>query len=124
MSISNYVMKNKVVGDDLDTTGHTITDADLVLSVLGGLSREYDPVVVLVSHQSKTTSLQDVECALMLHEQRIEQFNTSSQIEVNVASTNFASNFDGNRNQRGGGTQSRGNNRGRGRNNKDGRWNN
>ncbi|KAL5760772.1 hypothetical protein ACOSQ2_019610 [Xanthoceras sorbifolium] len=100
MSIFDYVMKIKAVGDELNTVGHTITDADLVLSVLGGLSHEYDPVVVLVSHQSKTMSLEDAEYALMLHEQRIEQFNTSSQIKVNVASANFASNFNGNRNQR------------------------
>ncbi|KAL5834194.1 hypothetical protein ACOSQ4_013691 [Xanthoceras sorbifolium] len=124
MFISDYIMKIKAIEDALETAGHTITDADLVLSMLSGLGHEYDPMVVLVSHQSKTMNLQDVEYLLMLHEQRIEQLNTSSQIEANVASANFASNSDGGKNQRGGGIQSRGNNRGRGRGNKGGKWNN
>ncbi|KAL5745830.1 hypothetical protein ACOSP7_026976 [Xanthoceras sorbifolium] len=124
MSISDYIMKIKAVGDALETAGHTITDADLVLSVFSGLRHEYDSMVVLVSHQSKTMNLQDVEYLLMLYEQRIEQLNTSSQIEVHVASANFASNSDGDRNQRGDGTQSRGNNRGRERGHKGGKWNN
>ncbi|KAL5791043.1 hypothetical protein ACOSQ2_005931 [Xanthoceras sorbifolium] len=122
LSITDYIMKIKAVGDALETAGHVVTDSDLVLSVLNGLGIEYDSVIIHVSSQDKPMNLQNVQYILMLDEQRIEQLNTINQVDVSSALVNFASFSDGGRGQRGG-SQSRGQGKGRGKR-KGGRWNN
>ncbi|KAL5855593.1 hypothetical protein ACOSQ4_005395 [Xanthoceras sorbifolium] len=89
-------MKIGTIGDALITAGHEVSDYDIILSILNGLGHEYDPVVVLISSQAKTMNVQDVQYLLMLHEQRIEQLNTSSVIDVSLGvSANFVTHFDG-----------------------------
>ncbi|KAK9083599.1 hypothetical protein Scep_030070 [Stephania cephalantha] len=75
IKISEFVLKIKSVGSELKSIGQVITDSDLIQSVLNGLGHEFDPVVVLVSSQQSTMSLQDAQYLLMLHEQRIERLN-------------------------------------------------
>ncbi|KAL5788342.1 hypothetical protein ACOSP7_005291 [Xanthoceras sorbifolium] len=122
LSISDFIMKIGTIGDALITAVHEVSDYDIILSILNGLGHEYDPVVVLISSQAKTMNVQDVQYLLMLHEQRIEQLNTSSVIDVSLGvSANFVTHFDGGgRSYQGRGSgQQRGSNfwggRGRGR---------
>ncbi|KAL5855002.1 hypothetical protein ACOSQ4_004804 [Xanthoceras sorbifolium] len=45
LSITDYIMKIKVVGDALEIVGHVVTDSDLVLSVINDLEHEYNSVL-------------------------------------------------------------------------------
>ncbi|KAL5767335.1 hypothetical protein ACOSQ2_014118 [Xanthoceras sorbifolium] len=66
LSISDYFLKIKTLKEDLKAAGQTITEYDLVLSVMSGLGHDYDPVVVLLSSQHKYVSLQDAQYMLMV----------------------------------------------------------
>ncbi|KAL5832068.1 hypothetical protein ACOSQ4_017422 [Xanthoceras sorbifolium] len=128
-TISEFILKIKGLGNGLRSARQTVTDQDLLLSVLNGLGHEYDPVVVMLSQQQLTMSLHEAQYMLMIHEQRIEHLNSVAQVEVPaVPSVNFVSNTGGKGTSRGGhnnrgrGGQN-GNNRG-GRRGRGGRWNN
>ncbi|KAL5866156.1 hypothetical protein ACOSQ3_003670 [Xanthoceras sorbifolium] len=114
-SICDFVLKIKKVGDALMDAREEVKERDLVLNMLNGLGHDYDPVF--------TMTLQDVQHLLMLHEQRIEQLNTTSHVDISYAYANYVSQSDGGRIQRGG-SQSGGQNRGRGRGNRGSIWNN
>ncbi|KAL5766827.1 hypothetical protein ACOSP7_017444 [Xanthoceras sorbifolium] len=65
-SISDYILKIKTLGDGLRAAGQTVSEFDLVLSIMGGLGHNYDPVVVLVSSQHQSMSLEDAQYALIV----------------------------------------------------------
>ncbi|KAL5804238.1 hypothetical protein ACOSQ3_031038 [Xanthoceras sorbifolium] len=92
LSISEYFLKIKTLGDELRAAGQTITEFDLVLSLMSGLGHEYDLVVILASSQHQSMSLEDAQYMLMVHEQRLEQLNYVSSIDPSGASTNFMAN--------------------------------
>ncbi|KAL5740662.1 hypothetical protein ACOSQ2_029842 [Xanthoceras sorbifolium] len=124
-SISEYVIKVKGFGDGLKSAGQTVTDRDLLLSVLNGLGHEYDPVVVLISSQQTTMSLYKAQYMLMTHEQLIEHLNSVSQVDIS-SSANLAVNNSTRNNNRGGfNTGGRGNNNNnKGKRGRGGHWNN
>ncbi|KAL5763417.1 hypothetical protein ACOSP7_019681 [Xanthoceras sorbifolium] len=122
-SISDYILKIKTLGDGFRAAGQTVSEFDLVLNIMGGLGHDYDPVVVLVSSQHQSMSLEDAQYALMVHEQRLEQLNSISSIDASGASAHFVSNSAPNGNNRGGFTF-RGNNSGRGGRGRGRKWNN
>ena len=101
-----------------------------MVSILHGVGREYDSIAGVITSQRENMSLQEASYLLMIHEQRMAQFDSVGQLDVSQASANFTSsgNQYDKRNQRGGyniynGGRNNGNrSRGRGRNN--GRWNN
>ncbi|KAL5769787.1 hypothetical protein ACOSP7_013941 [Xanthoceras sorbifolium] len=66
LSISDYFLKIKTLREALKAAGQTITEYDLVLSVMSGLGHDYDSVVVLLSSQHKSVSLQDAQYMLMV----------------------------------------------------------
>ncbi|KAL5737759.1 hypothetical protein ACOSP7_030520 [Xanthoceras sorbifolium] len=89
-TISEFILKIKGFGNGLRSAGQTVTNQDLLLSVLNGLGHEYDPVVVMLSQQQLTMSLHEAQYMLMIHEQRIEHLNSVAQVEVPaVPSANF-----------------------------------
>ncbi|KAL5822278.1 hypothetical protein ACOSQ3_020187 [Xanthoceras sorbifolium] len=126
LSISNYFLKVKTLGDALRAAGQTVTEYNMVISALSELGHDYDVVVVLLSSQHQSVSMQEAQYLLMAHEQRLDQLNYVSQVEIFGASTHYATNTVGGNNSRGGsqsggrGSNQRGG-RGRGRS---GRWNN
>ncbi|KAL5831531.1 hypothetical protein ACOSQ3_016942 [Xanthoceras sorbifolium] len=96
LGISDYILKIKEIGDDLLAAGQVITDYDLLASMLGGLGHEFDPVVVFISSERNTVTMQEAQYLLMLHKQRIEQLNISKQLDVSSSiSTNFAASNNG-----------------------------
>ncbi|KAL5805659.1 hypothetical protein ACOSQ4_028392 [Xanthoceras sorbifolium] len=101
LSISDYCLKIKTLGEALKAAGQTVSEYDMVLSVLNGLGHDYDPVVVLLSSQHKAVTMQETQYLLMVPEQRIDQLNIVSQVDDSPMSANFASNNAGN-SQRGG----------------------
>ncbi|KAL5845661.1 hypothetical protein ACOSQ3_009185 [Xanthoceras sorbifolium] len=90
-SISNFILKIKNIGDELLSAREEVNEKDLLLSLMSGVSHEYDPVVVLIANQYKTMSLEDAQFMLLMHEQRIEQLNTATQISVGRAFVHYAS---------------------------------
>ena len=130
-SVADFVLKVKTIGDSLEAAGQTVSENDLILSMLSGVGRDYDSVVSVVISQRNNISPQEVQYLLLNHEQRLAQFNSESQLDIPTASANFVSgNQSDKRSQRGGFNGSnfynnggrsganRGRNRGRG-----GRWN-
>ncbi|KAL5823325.1 hypothetical protein ACOSQ3_021297 [Xanthoceras sorbifolium] len=115
-SISDFVLKIKNICDALLGAGEVVNEKDLLLNLMSGVGHEYDPVVVLIANQHKTMSLEDTQFMLLMHEQRIEQLNTATQISVGGAFAHYASSFNkGNNNIIGGYNNARGGNRSRGR---------
>ncbi|KAL5813194.1 hypothetical protein ACOSQ3_028144 [Xanthoceras sorbifolium] len=114
-SVSDFILQIKNVGDALSAAGEEISERDLLLCLMNGVGHEYDAVVVLISSQRNTMSLEEAQFLLLMHEQRIEQLNSASQVSIGGASANFASNnHGGNKDQRGGPNYNRNGPRGRG----------
>ncbi|KAL5751568.1 hypothetical protein ACOSQ2_022075 [Xanthoceras sorbifolium] len=71
---------------------------------------------LLFSLGISTMSLEDAQFLLLMHEQRIESLNSTFQMSINGASTNYASNNNTERrDQHGGSSYNRNSSRGRGR---------
>ncbi|KAL5782470.1 hypothetical protein ACOSP7_007499 [Xanthoceras sorbifolium] len=124
MYISEYCLKINTLGDGLRVVGQTVTEYNMVLNILSGLGHDYDPVVVLVSSQHKSMSMEEAQYFLMVHEQRLEQLNSASSIAMTRASVRFASSntFCGGHSLKNKGSNNSRRSRGRGRNNS--WWNN
>lgn len=69
LSISDYFQQIKTIDDALLVTGHKVFEQELILSVLNGLSHEYDVVVVLLTHtaliEQNRTHRKEEECSRM-----------------------------------------------------------
>ncbi|KAL5803006.1 hypothetical protein ACOSQ4_031311 [Xanthoceras sorbifolium] len=60
-SISDFVLKIKNIGDALSAAGEEVSERDLLLSLMHGVGHEYDAVVVLISSQKMTMSLEEAQ---------------------------------------------------------------
>ncbi|KAK1577018.1 hypothetical protein Q3G72_018477 [Acer saccharum] len=80
-SVSEFVLKVKNVGNSLKSAGDSVTDRDLLLTVLNGVGNEFDAVVVMLTAQQNSISLNDAQYMLMIHEQRIEHLNPTAQVD-------------------------------------------
>ncbi|KAL5735557.1 hypothetical protein ACOSP7_030026 [Xanthoceras sorbifolium] len=115
-SISDFVLNIKNIADALSVAGDEVSDRDLLLSLMHGVRHEYDAVVVLISSQRNTMSLEDAQFLWIMHEQMIESLNSISQLSIHGASTNYASNNNAERkDQRGGSNYNRNSSKGRGK---------
>ena len=55
-SVSDFVLKVKTIGDNLKAAGQTVSENDLILSILHGVGRDYDSIVsVITSQRSNVT---------------------------------------------------------------------
>ena len=77
------------IADSLNSTGLVITDDELLLYILGGLSSEYDSVVVNLTSRHESVSLQEVQYMLQSQELRIEQQNIAMNLESHTANVAF-----------------------------------
>ncbi|KAL5764167.1 hypothetical protein ACOSQ2_016761 [Xanthoceras sorbifolium] len=89
---------------------------DLVAYILGGLELEFDPVICNIAGKKEKITLQDAQFLLMSYESRLEQYYSSTTIDMTQAnlstkSANFAR----------GGNQYQNHNRGRSRGRRGGR---
>ena len=64
MSIQDYILRMKGIDDSLNSTGLIVFDDELLLYILGGLSSEYDPVVINLTsrHESITCKKHNICC--------------------------------------------------------------
>lgn len=94
---------------------HPISDQELILYGLNGLGSEYEYVVVHLTHFMQIHTLQDVQYELMMHETRLEQQNTLSQILISNSLANIVYNNNNSNRSNSNGREVRGR---RGRNNR------
>lgn len=80
----------KSIAETLSAAGQFISDEELILYILGGLSQEYDPVVVNLTSRYDTLTLQEVQFMLQSQEMRLEQLTSSVSIDLNNPSANLA----------------------------------
>ncbi|KAK6140143.1 hypothetical protein DH2020_026141 [Rehmannia glutinosa] len=72
-----YVLKMTNIVDQIRMVGHEISDDELVLDILNGLSSEYESVVVHLTSQIGSVSISEVQFTLHTHESRIQQLQQS-----------------------------------------------
>ncbi|KAK2642383.1 hypothetical protein Ddye_024146 [Dipteronia dyeriana] len=89
--IADFVLKVKNIGDSLKSAGDEVSDHDFLLRILIGVRHEFDVVVVVLTSQQNSIFVHDAQYMLMIHEQRLEHLNSSSQIDGNPF-TNFMAN--------------------------------
>ncbi|GFP88646.1 copia protein [Phtheirospermum japonicum] len=113
------------IADQLIAVGQDVSDDDLVLYILSGLSSEFEAIIVNITSRIGSVTLSEAQFTLQSHEMRLQQI-TSTQFagnvpEISAPSANFSlqssGNFVGQRQFGSGNFQSRGGNnyRGRGR---------
>uniref|UniRef100_A0A803PX14 Retrotransposon Copia-like N-terminal domain-containing protein n=1 Tax=Cannabis sativa TaxID=3483 RepID=A0A803PX14_CANSA len=73
--IDEYILKMRCLGDALMAAGHSISDDELILYILGGLGNEYDSAIVNLTSK-ETVTFQEVQFLLQTQELRIEQMNS------------------------------------------------
>ncbi|KAL5799655.1 hypothetical protein ACOSQ4_032539 [Xanthoceras sorbifolium] len=89
-SVRDFVLKIKNIGDALSAAGEEVSKCDLLLSLMYGVGHKYDAVVVLISSQRSTVSLEEAQFLLLMHDQKIEELNSPSSFGGPTA--NYAAN--------------------------------
>ena len=79
----------KCIADSLNSTGLVISDVELLLYILGGLSSAYDSVVVNLTSRHESVSLQKAQYILQSQELCIEQQNMAMNLESHTANVAF-----------------------------------
>ena len=79
----------KFLAHELMSTGQVIPDEELVLYILGGLGFEYESVIVNLSSKNSVTLL-EAHFMLQPHELCLEQFNSSTGLEVSHATAHLS----------------------------------
>ncbi|PON38061.1 hypothetical protein PanWU01x14_315630 [Parasponia andersonii] len=72
----------KSIVDSLSAAGQLISDDDLILYILVGLSQDHDPVVVTLTSRTDRSSLQEVQFLLQIQEMCSEQLNVSATFDL------------------------------------------
>ena len=81
MSIQDYILRMRGIADSLNSSGLVLSDDELLLYILGGLSSEYNSVVVNLTSRHESVSLQEAQYMLQSQELRIEQQNSVMNVE-------------------------------------------
>ena len=55
--MSDFILKIKGIADSLTTAGQTMTDQDIIMSVLHGLGVEYDSAVMYITARQDLMTL-------------------------------------------------------------------
>ncbi|KAK2659236.1 hypothetical protein Ddye_005769 [Dipteronia dyeriana] len=90
-SKSDFVFKIKNIGDALIVVGEEVKDRDLVICLVNGVGHDFDAIVDVITTQ-RYISFEDAQYLLMVHEQRLEHLNSSSYLDIGIASAHLASN--------------------------------
>jgi gag-polypeptide of LTR copia-type len=74
LSMQNYLDQKKSIDDHLRLIGSPVSEADLQLYILHGLSIEYDPLIVSLNAKSAAVPFNELAGLLLTHEQRIQKY--------------------------------------------------
>ena len=77
------------IANSLNSTGLILIDDELLLYILGGLSSEYNPIMVNLTSRQESVSLQKAQYMLQSQELRIEQQNSIMKLEPHSAHVAF-----------------------------------
>ncbi|KAL5743776.1 hypothetical protein ACOSQ2_026892 [Xanthoceras sorbifolium] len=89
LSITDYIMKIRGFLDSLAAAGQPMSNTDLLLLVLISLGSECDAVIVTITSQQATMSIQEAQFPLMSYEVKLEQQASSTSLAIANASANF-----------------------------------
>lgn len=67
-----YLFKIKTTCDLLEASSHKVSDSEQILTILNGLSDDYEAVVAVIATQKTLPSIDEVHSILLAHEARIE----------------------------------------------------
>jgi gag-polypeptide of LTR copia-type len=68
LSMQSYLDQKRSLADKLRLIGSPVSDADLQLFILHGLSIDYDPLVVSLTSRSEAVSFNELTGLLLIHE--------------------------------------------------------
>lgn len=96
LSMKDYLDKIKGCIDILAARGHTLSEEDQILHVLGGVGTEFDSVVIYFTSRVETLTLSEVGALLSAHETRLEALNVKidTTVEVNTVTVAPKKNYD------------------------------
>lgn len=77
MSIREYLSEIKNLCDLLESSGHKVSETEHVLSILNGLSDDFEAIVAVITSKESTPSVQYVSSLLLGHKGRLEQKATN-----------------------------------------------
>ncbi|KAL5755888.1 hypothetical protein ACOSQ2_020634 [Xanthoceras sorbifolium] len=83
-SMSDYLRKKKSIMDALSFAGHSLTNDDKLMSILGGLGSEYNSFIIPITSIQHTYTLADILSLLLTHETRLDQEIQSDNLTVNI----------------------------------------
>lgn len=84
--VDEYFLQMRTITDGLLAAGHSLSDDDLVIYVLGGLGVEFDDVVVSLTGRD-LPSLSEVHSILHIHEMRLQQSAVVNTLVVGHSSS-------------------------------------
>jgi gag-polypeptide of LTR copia-type len=73
LSMQSYLDQKRSLADKLRLIGSPVSDADLRVFILNGLSIDYDPLVVYLTSRSEAVSFNELTGLLLTHEQRLQK---------------------------------------------------
>ncbi|CAI9099794.1 OLC1v1036669C1 [Oldenlandia corymbosa var. corymbosa] len=118
LSIDKFMTKIQETSDSLTAIGRSISDPELVLSVLQGLPPSYEAFITMASNQKPPPTFKELWTMLLTQESRIEQLHgvpvSSSSSTAFVATKDYLPSSRGGRSARGRGFGGRWQNHGRG----------
>ncbi|KAK9113969.1 hypothetical protein Syun_020766 [Stephania yunnanensis] len=92
--VSEYVLDIKNIGAELKSIEQVVIDSYLIQTTINGFGHEFHLLVVLISSQLRTMSLQDAQYLFMLLEQRIKILNQVFQIYSSNSLAIFVENVE------------------------------
>lgn len=66
-TISEYVMRIRVIVDSLFAIGDPISERDQIDAISQGLPEEYNPFIMMIYRKGEPTYIYDVEALLYVH---------------------------------------------------------
>ena len=67
-----YILKVKIITDNLVAIGEPVKERDQILQILGGLGHEYNSIVASLTSRDEDLSLHSIHSILLTHEQRLQ----------------------------------------------------
>ena len=71
MSMMEYLLKVKIIVDNLAAIGELVSEKDQVLQILGRLGVDYSPIVAPITTREDDISIHLIHNILLTHEQRL-----------------------------------------------------
>jgi len=82
MSISEYLTQIKTFCDLLGIAGYTVSEAEQILTILSGLSKDYELVVTVLASKKTLPNLQYVHSTLLAHKVELSKEGQLTQISL------------------------------------------